>query len=74
MSQLTPLFTGMFKRDAQFADLSKVIQEYAMDKLDDESRKILRNFSPHRDHLTTTLTQHDAYQALEKARPRSGIL
>jgi hypothetical protein len=74
MSQLTPLFTGMFKRDAQFADLSKVIQEYAMDKLDDESRKILRNFSPHRDHLTTTLTQYDAYQALDKVKSRSDIL
>jgi hypothetical protein len=74
MSQLTPLFTGMFKRDAQFADLSKVIQEYAMDKLDDESRKILRNFSPHRDHLNTTLTQYDAYQALDKVKSRSDLL
>lgn len=69
MSQLTPLFTGMFKRNAQFADLSKVIQEYAMDKLDDDSRKILRGFSPHRDHLTATLKQYDAYQALERIKP-----
>lgn len=74
MSQLTPLFTGMFKRDAQFSDLSKVIQEYAMDKLDDDSRKILRNFSPHRDHLTTTLIQYDAYQALDKVKPKSETL
>lgn len=71
MSKLTPLFTGMFKRDVQFADLSRVIQEYAMDKLDDDARQILENFSVHRDHLTTTLTQYDAYQALEKARPES---
>jgi len=74
MSQLTPLFTGMFKRDAQFADLSRVIQEYAMDKLDDDSRKILRGFSPHRDHLTTTLNQYDAYQALEKVKPQCETL
>lgn len=74
MSQLTPLFTGMFKRDAQFADLSKVIQEYAMEKLDEESRKILKNFSPHRDHLTTTLIQYDAYQALQKIKPKAGAL
>jgi hypothetical protein len=74
MSQLTPLFTGMFKRDAQFADLSRVIQEYAMDKLDDDSRKILRGFSPHRDHLTATLTQYDAYQALEAIKPKCDTL
>ena len=74
MSQLTPLFTGMFKRDAQFADLSKVIQEYAMEKLDEDSRKILKNFSPHRDHLTTTLVQYDAYQALDKLKPKADIL
>lgn len=74
MSQLTPLFTGMFKRDAQFADLSKVIQEYAMEKLDEDSRKILKNFSPHRDHLTTTLVQYDAYQALDKIKPKAEIL
>lgn len=74
MSQLTPLFTGMFKRDAQFADLSKVIQEYAMEKLDEDSRKILKNFSPHRDHLTTTLVQYDAYQALEKMRAKAELL
>tara|TARA_R110001592_G_scaffold138218_3_gene356866 strand:- start:1427 stop:5116 length:3690 start_codon:yes stop_codon:yes gene_type:complete len=74
MSKLTPLFTGMFKRSVQFADLSKVIQEYAMDKLDDDARQILENFSVHRDHLTATLTQYDAYQALEKARPESDQL
>ncbi len=74
MSKLTPLFTGMFKRDAQFADLSMVIQDYAMDKLDDDSRNILQNFSVHRGHLTSTLTQYDAYQALEKARPDSEVL
>lgn len=74
MSKLTPLFTGMFKRSVQFADLSKVIQEYAMDKLDDDSRQILENFSVHRDHLTATLTQYDAYRALEKARPESDQL
>lgn len=74
MSKLTPLFTGMFKRSVQFADLSRVIQEYAMDKLDDDARQILENFSVHRDHLTATLTQYDAYQALEKARPESDQL
>lgn len=72
MSKLTPLFTGMFKRDVQFADLSRVIQEYAMDKLDDDARQILENFSIHRDHLTTSLTQYDAYKALEQARPECG--
>lgn len=74
MSKLTPLFTGMFKRDVQFADLSRVIQEYAMDKLDDDARQILENFSVHRDHLTATLTQYDAYHALEAARPESDQL
>jgi len=71
LSKLTPLFTGMFKRDVQFADLSRVIQEYAMDKLDEDARQILENFSVHRDHLTTTLKQYDAYKALEKVRPEA---
>jgi len=74
MSKLTPLFTGMFKRDAQFADLSRVIQEYAMDKLDEESREKLQNFSIHRDHLTDTLSHYDAHQALEKVREDSDEL
>src|SRR5690606_24750191 len=39
--------------------------EYALDKLDHESRSNLESFSLHRDRLTSTIRQYNAYQELD---------
>lgn len=68
MSTLVPLFTGMFHRSASFDDLAQVVQEYALNDLDTESRNNLENFVLHRERLTNTIQEYNAYHDLDNLK------
>lgn len=70
-SKLIPLFTGMFKRMANFDDLKIILQGWCFDELDEKSKSNLKDIGLNKSIIDRWVNNYHAVDSLEKIKDKN---
>lgn len=74
LSNLTPLLSSMFKKEANFEDLAIVIQEWCQEPLDNDSKRNLENFTINKSDIESWLLDFDAISKMGELEAKTDLL
>ena len=74
LSKLYRLFTGMFKREASFDVLCKIIETWASDEIDTEAKTNLENFKLDKTKLKSWLHDYFAHKEIDNSLDLFSVL